>query len=97
MGDMSVKSSTIACLRRRGLLLAMFALASCESDSTPLVQRTPSWAETRGGAGWVYQQARRERPPQDHRLRPADLTGEYSLDGNGVLSFPLIGNVPPTA
>lgn len=22
------------------------------------------------------------------------LTGEYSLDGNGVLSFPLIGNVP---
>ena len=22
------------------------------------------------------------------------LTGEYALDGNGVLAFPLIGNVP---
>jgi protein involved in polysaccharide export with SLBB domain len=22
------------------------------------------------------------------------LTGEYTLDGNGVLAFPLIGNVP---
>ena len=93
MGDMSVKSSTIACLRRRGLLLAMFALASCESDSTPLVEDTESGGN-QGGAGW-----------DTNKLGPNDrvriivfgqptLTGEYNLDGNGVLAFPLIGNVP---
>lgn len=90
---MSVKSSTIACLRRRGLLLAMFALASCESDSTPLVEDTASGGN-QGGASW-----------DTNKLGPNDrvriivfgqptLTGEYNLDGNGVLAFPLIGNVP---
>jgi protein involved in polysaccharide export with SLBB domain len=45
-----------------------------------------------------------ERDP-DYKLGPNDrlrvivfgqptLTGEYSLDGNGVLAFPLIGNLP---
>ena len=30
----------ITVLRRRGLLVAMFALASCDSDSTPIVEDT---------------------------------------------------------
>ena len=44
-------------------------------------------------------------PGPDYKLGPNDrvriivfgqptLTGEYSLDGNGVLAFPLIGNIP---
>jgi polysaccharide export outer membrane protein len=78
-------------LRRRGLLVAVFALAACDSDTTPIVQETAA-----GGAS--------TRDP-DYKLGANDrlritvfgqptLTGEYSLDGNGVLAFPLIGNVP---
>ena len=33
-------ASTITVLRRRGLLVAMFILASCDSDSTPIVEDT---------------------------------------------------------
>ncbi len=54
---MSAEPSTIASLRRRGLFFAMFALAACDSDSTPIIPMA-------------------------------------TLDGNGVLAFPLIGNVP---
>jgi len=73
-----------------GLFVAVFALAACESDPTPIVQDTAS-NEVSG------------RDP-DYRLGANDrvriivfgqptLTGEYTLDGNGVLAFPLIGNV----
>ena len=87
-------ASTITVLRRRGLLVAMFILASCDSDFN---------ANRRGHRG---QQKRREGLGRDtEKLGPNDrvritvfgqptLTGEYSLDGNGVLAFPLIGNVP---
>jgi protein involved in polysaccharide export with SLBB domain len=84
----------------------MFALAACDVDQTPVVQETsagdgvnnlsPNGA--RGARGGVS-----GRDP-DYRLGPNDrlritvfgqptLTGEYTLDGNGVLAFPLIGNV----
>jgi protein involved in polysaccharide export with SLBB domain len=87
---MSAEPSTIGSLRRRGLFLAMFALAACDSDSTPIVPM----AAAGGGS-----------PPDSNKLGPNDrlritvfgqptLTGEYTLDGNGVLAFPLIGNVP---
>ena len=85
---MSAEPSTIGSLRRRGLFLAMFVLAACDSDSTPIVPMA--------AAG---------RPGDSNKLGPNDrlritvfgqptLTGEYTLDGNGVLAFPLIGNVP---
>ena len=86
----------------------MFALAACESDPTPIVHENANGdgsmnlAPTnvpggRGGAGASG------RDP-DYRLGANDrvriivfgqptLTGEYTLDGNGVLAFPLIGNV----
>jgi len=86
----------------------MLALAACESDPTPIVQENAnsdgslSLAPTntpggRGGAGASG------RDP-DYRLGANDrvriivfgqptLTGEFTLDGNGVLAFPLIGNV----
>ena len=87
---MSAEPSTIGSLRRRGLFLAMFVLAACDSDSTPIVPM----AAAVGGS-----------PGDSNKLGPNDrlritvfgqptLTGEYTLDGNGVLAFPLIGNVP---
>ena len=91
-------------LHRRSLFLALLALTACgDGDTTPIVAETPrdasggmQLAPTRGGAA---------RGPADYRLGPNDrtriivygqpnLTGEYVLDGNGVLAFPLIGNVP---
>ena len=85
---MSTESSTIGSLRRRGLFFAMFALAACDSDPTPIVPMAAAGS-----------------PGDSSKLGPNDrlritvfgqptLTGEYTLDGNGVLAFPLIGNVP---
>lgn len=101
-------SSSIVPLRRRSLFVAVLALAACESDPTPIVQENSnadgsmSLAPTnvpggRGGPGIGG------RDP-DYRLGANDrvriivfgqptLTGEYTLDGNGVLAFPLIGSV----
>ena len=87
---MSAEPSTIGTLRRRGLFLAILVLAACDSDSTPIVPM----AAAGGGS-----------PGDSNKLGPNDrlritvfgqptLTGEYTLDGNGVLAFPLIGNVP---
>ena len=85
---MSAELSTIGSLRRRGLFLAMFVQAACDSDSTPIVPMAAAGS-----------------PGDSNKLGPNDrlritvfgqptLTGEYTLDGNGVLAFPLIGNVP---
>ena len=78
-----------------GLYIAVFALAACESDPTPIIQESAAKAE-----GLHLAQAN----GADYRLGANDrvriivfgqptLTGEYTLDGNGVLAFPLIGNV----
>ena len=95
---MSTEPSTIGSLRRRGLFFAMFALAACDSDPTPIVPMAAA-----GGAGSGAGEAGTGR--DSNKLGPNDrlritvfgqptLTGEYTLDGNGVLAFPLIGNVP---
>src|SRR4051794_24503482 len=44
--DASTDSSTIVSMRRRGVLVAMFALAACESDPTPIVQDTAANGES---------------------------------------------------
>jgi protein involved in polysaccharide export with SLBB domain len=78
-----------------GLCIAAFALAACESDPTPIVKEAAA-----KGEGLHLAQA----SGVDYRLGANDrvriivfgqptLTGEYTLDGNGVLAFPLIGNV----
>lgn len=102
---MSAKASSLLPLRRRGVLFAAFALAACESDPTPIVSDSGdgnmSLAPTGGPGG--NRGGGNSRDP-DYRLGPNDrvriivfgqptLTGEYTLDGNGVLAFPLIGNV----
>jgi protein involved in polysaccharide export with SLBB domain len=78
-----------------GVHIAVFALAACESDPTPIVRESAV-----KGEGLHLAQAN----GGDYRLGANDrvriivfgqptLTGEYTLDGNGVLAFPLIGNV----
>ena len=78
-----------------GLCIAAFALAACESDPTPIVKEFAA-----KGEGLHLAQAN----GADYRLGANDrvriivfgqptLTGEYTLDGNGVLAFPLIGSV----
>jgi protein involved in polysaccharide export with SLBB domain len=96
-------------LRRRGLLTAVFALAACDGDSTPIVkdssenlQLAPTGAPGTGlrqGGTAVAGKDPDYKLGANDRLRitvfgQPTLTGEYTLDGNGVLSFPLIGNVP---
>src|SRR5512139_4335381 len=47
---MSAEPTTIAFLRRRGLLAAIFAVAACDIDSTPIVQDTAGdGADGKGG------------------------------------------------
>src|SRR3990170_4289542 len=80
-----------------GLYIAVFALAACESDPTPIVRESAAKAD-----GLHLTQA----TGADYRLGANDrvriivfgqptLTGEYTLDGNGVLAFPLIGSGAP--
>jgi len=108
---MSADPTTVAFLRRRGLLTALFALAACDIDTTPVVKDAPAdggeglqLAPTNtagGGRGLSTSSA----GGPDYKLGPNDrvrvivfgqptLTNEYVLDGNGVLAFPLIGNIP---
>src|SRR5882762_6276686 len=95
---MSAEPSTIGSLRRRGLFFAMFALAACDSDSTPIVPMGATGGSSPGAGGPVSGRDTNKLGPND-RVRitvfgQPTLTGEYTLDGNGVLAFPLIGNVP---
>jgi polysaccharide export outer membrane protein len=98
----------IASLRRRGLLFAVFTLAACDSDTTPIAQETADGgSESLNLAATSGREGGRSASPRDpdyklganDRLRitvfgQPTLTGEYTLDGNGMLAFPLIGNVP---
>src|SRR5712675_2120886 len=104
---MSAEPSAISFLRRRGLLTAVFALAACDGDSTPIVKESGEslqLAPTNAPGGGLRQGAAGGKDA-DYKLGANDrlritvfgqptLTGEYTLDGNGVLAFPLIGNVP---
>jgi protein involved in polysaccharide export with SLBB domain len=74
----------------------MFALAACDSDSTPIVPMAAAGGSSPGAGEAV---SSRDKLGPNDRLRitvfgQPTLTGEYTLDGNGVLAFPLIGNVP---
>jgi protein involved in polysaccharide export with SLBB domain len=95
---MSAEPSTIGSLRRRGLFFAMFALAACDSDSTPIIPMAAAGGSSLGAGEAASGRDTNKLGPND-RLRitvfgQPTLTGEYTLDGNGVLAFPLIGNVP---
>ncbi len=106
---MSTEHSAILCLRRRGLFAAFLALAACDGDTTPIVKESGEslqLAPTNAPGGGLRQGAKAATgKDSDYKLGANDrlritvfgqptLTGEYALDGNGVLSFPLVGNVP---
>lgn len=97
-----------AFLRKWGLLATVFALAACDIDRTPVVQDTTDGAGESvnvgitGGANVGRSASASEA---GYKLGPNDrvriivfgqptLTGEFSVDGNGVMSYPLIGNIP---
>ena len=92
------------------ILACVGTLAACDTDPTPLVAEAPSSdaalqltpTNMPGGfrSGTVSTAS-----TSDYRLGPNDrtriivfnqpgLTGEFVLDGNGTLAFPLIGSVP---
>jgi protein involved in polysaccharide export with SLBB domain len=87
-------------LARCCAVAALLALGACgDNDPTPIVPDTSTQALSLApnGNGASASAA-------DYRLGPNDrtriivfgqpnLTGEFSLDGNGVLAFPLIGNI----
>jgi protein involved in polysaccharide export with SLBB domain len=106
---MSADASSLVSMRRRSLFVAVLALAACDSDPTPIVRDNTngdgslSLAPTNGHGATGGGPGVGGRDP-DYRLGANDrvriivfgqptLTGEYTLDGNGVLAFPLIGNV----
>jgi protein involved in polysaccharide export with SLBB domain len=88
---------------RSFLVAAALSLGACgDNDPTPIV------ADNSPGSGSLQLAPTRGGDPHatnaDYRLGPNDrtriivfgqpnLTGEFVLDGNGVLAFPLIGNV----
>ena len=72
------------------MFIAVLALAACGSDPTPIVQDTS--ADGVGGRNTDYRLGANDRVRIIVFGQPT-LTGEYMLDGNGVLAFPLIGDV----
>jgi polysaccharide export outer membrane protein len=75
--------------------IAAFSLAAYRGDPTPIVEETAAKGE---GLHLAQANGAAYRLGANDRLRiivfgQLSLTGEYTLDGNGVLAFPLIGNV----
>jgi protein involved in polysaccharide export with SLBB domain len=101
---MSTVPVSFATLLRCACVAALLALGACgDSDNTPIVADPSlnSGKMSLTGSG----SSGGDRAASDYRLGPNDrtriivygqpnLTGEFVLDGNGNLAFPLIGNVP---
>jgi polysaccharide export outer membrane protein len=95
---MPVNQTLVAKYFRGGIIAAFLALGACgQQDNTPIVADTSTGQalSLTGGHG---------ASTSDYRLGPNDrtriivfgqptLTGEFQLDGNGTLAYPLIGNV----
>jgi len=76
-----------------GLFIAVSALAACESDPTPIVRESAAnGLHLAQATGADYRLGANDRVRIIVFGQPT-LTGEYTLDGNGQLAFPLIGSV----
>jgi len=96
---MSANPTFFAKFLRIGALAALLALGACsDGDRTPIVQ------DVSNGQALSLTATGSRAASADYRLGPNDrtriivfgqptLTGEFVLDGNGVLAYPLIGNV----
>jgi len=94
--------STKPLLRCCAVAAATLALGACGyNDPTPIV---PDNSAAAGSLNLAPNGTGGHTNPADYRLGPNDrtriivfgqpnLTGEFQLDGNGILAFPLIGNV----
>jgi len=95
---MSSSSPIVVRIVRAGAIAGLLALGACgDRDATPIV------ADTSNGQALSF--APNGSPvSSDYKLGPNDrtriivfgqpsLTGEFVLDGNGVLAYPLVGNI----
>jgi protein involved in polysaccharide export with SLBB domain len=95
---MSASSPFVAKIVRSGVIAALLALGACgDKDGTPIVQDTSngqalSLAPSGAAATSDYKLGPNDRTRIIVFGQPS-LTGEFVLDGNGALAFPLIGNV----
>jgi polysaccharide export outer membrane protein len=95
---MSANAHSVAKIVRAGAVAGVLALGACgDRDTTPIVPDTSGGQALSLAPNGAVATA-------DYKLGPNDrtriivygqpsLTGEFVLDGNGVLAFPLIGNV----
>src|SRR5258707_15336590 len=105
--DASTDASTIVSMRRRGVLVAVFALAACESDPTPIVRDTAANGESlnlaptnapggaRSGGGIGGGDPRYRQGGEEHvgveRVWPAKPSGQETVVGYGNHSLFLDG------
>lgn len=95
---MSSSSALVVKIVRTTVIAGLVALGACgQMDNTPIVPDTSN--------GQALGLAPNGSPTSaDYKLGPNDrtriivfgqpsLTGEFVLDGNGVLAFPLVGNI----
>jgi len=92
--------------RRRLILAALVTLAACDADTTPIVHENVDGTNGAGGGSPTDSaDLGRTGASSEYRLGPNDrlriivfgqptLTGEFSIDENGMLSYPLLGNIP---
>jgi polysaccharide export outer membrane protein len=91
-------------MSRRGLLIGAVALAACDTDNTPIVAADDGDALQYAGGTGIPGAAGGSVDSGSYRLNPGDkmriivygqnhLTGDYSLDNAGMLSFPLAGQI----
>lgn len=95
---MSPSSPSVAKIVRTGVIAGLLALGACgDRDTTPIVPDTSngqalSLAPNGTAAASDYKLGPNDRTRIIVFGQPS-LTGEFVLDGNGVLAYPLIGNV----
>jgi polysaccharide export outer membrane protein len=95
---MSSESSILASILWGSLIMVLLVLGACtDGDPTPIVADSsmslaPNSAGGRTVAGDDYKLGPNDRTRIIVFGQP-NLTGEFVLDGNGVLAYPLIGNV----
>jgi polysaccharide export outer membrane protein len=93
-------------MSRRGLLIGAgaVALAACDTDNTPIVSGDDGDALGYAGGGGLPGANPGGGDSGSYRLNPGDklrivvfgqnhLTGDYTLDNVGMLSFPLAGQI----
>jgi polysaccharide export outer membrane protein len=95
---MTRSSPSIARIVRTGVIASLLALGACgDRDTTPIVPDTSN-------AQALSLAPNGAAATSDYKLGPNDrtriivfgqpsLTGEFVLDGNGVLAYPLVGNI----